>query len=174
MIITPCKQPAGYPKGKPLIVDPVYAELIIPLFYTGWPWLHPFLCSCTFARTVLQSMEDILLSVGCGLDHLGCYVARKARDRHGNELVPERWSNHAYGEAMDWRGITRNGIAITVNEMKEKETALLDKVINGVTEAITKTGRKPEIVDEGGWIHVGLWPRKEMGVTWKQKTSLLS
>ena len=159
MKVTPCQQPRIH--GQPIIIDPVSCEMNIPLFYadTG-EWEHPIVCSRDFSITVLHVMENVLKPENCGLVHLGIYSARKARHKDGSPIIPERWSNHSYGEAMDFSGVVCKGIQIGIKDMKKVEPSLLKRIIDGCETAIKGIGRLPEIVDEESWFHIGIWPRK--------------
>jgi hypothetical protein len=166
MIIKPTGQSTLPVPGKPLVIDPVKVYMDIPLFYATErgpvPWDHPIFCAKVFAETVLQVQNDILLAEQMGLVHIGFYYPRPARRRDGTPIEPERWSNHSYGLAEDWKGIvTKNGEFLGVDLLHGNPavpTDLFMRIWNGCAEAIRKAGRRPEIINEGSWVHIGIWP----------------
>ncbi len=93
----------------------------------------------------------------------GFITHAQARRKDGTLIQPVRWSNHAYGEAVDFKGVvTENGAGefLGIAEMKEQCPDKLDFLIDACNQAIIAIQRKPEIVDEGDWCHIGLWPKK--------------
>jgi hypothetical protein len=165
MQIAPTHQPTQGPPEKPIVKDPVLVKLDIPLYYAAEqgpvPWHHSILCGRAFAETVLQQCNEILTASNCGLVHIGIYNPRQARRKDGTLIQPIRWSNHAYGEAMDWSGVITdagNGDYLNISKMKGQCPEILQKIIDTSRQAIAKLGREPEMVDEGGWYHIGLWP----------------
>lgn len=159
----PAKQQSGGPADKPVVKSPVTAKLPVPTYvYTSKPveTKHIY-CAKIFSDTVLSKISTILAKRDLALVHVGVYVPRKARKANGEPIVPERWSNHAYGEAMDFKGvITDNGKGkyLSIPEMKEEYPDLLQEIQTSSRDAILRENRRPEIVDEGGWIHIGLFP----------------
>jgi hypothetical protein len=168
MKIIPTKQSKLPPSDKPEVKDPVRVYMDIPLYYYTErgpvPWNHSIFCSQPFAVTVLETMNEILGREKMGLVHLGIYNPRRARKRNGTPIQPVRWSNHAYGEAIDWRGtVDEEGVFYSVDHLNETPTIekeLLTEIWSGCSKLIEATGRKPEIVNEGRWIHIGLWPER--------------
>jgi hypothetical protein len=161
MEIIPTGQQAGPPRGKPHVVNPVKAKLNIPLYYNTErgpvPWNHGIYCSHVFAATVLGPLEVLFERNNWGLCHIGFYNPRLARTKAGKTIQPERWSNHSHGLAVDFKGtVDEDGKLTTVRQLKAK--GLLDDIVGPVQTAILKANRKPEIVDEGGWLHIGIWP----------------
>ncbi len=163
MKVEPSEQPVGGPPGKPLIENPVKVTLDIPVFYATErgpvPWNHSIICGKAFADTVLKECESLMQDRGLGLVHLGFYNPRQARRKDGTIIQPPRWSNHAYGEAMDFKGVITESGEGEFLEVADMESDVLDKIIESCRSAIEAAGRKPEIVDEGSWYHIGLWPQ---------------
>jgi hypothetical protein len=154
------------PPDKPQVENPVKVTLDVPVYYMTerGPLLskRAIFCGKAFADTALKELNMILGAANCGLLHLGFYNPRKARKKDGTPIVPTRWSNHAYGEAVDFKGVVRNNDPddfLDIAGMKQKAPDLLDKIQTRCAAAIVAAGRRPEIVDEGGWFHIGIWPR---------------
>lgn len=173
MKISPTVQ-ASTPPGRPDVYRPVKASLGVPLYYLRAKgetveWKHSVFCSETFAETVLVLLEEWARKHRFAIVHLGFYAARQARKRNGQPIMPPRWSNHAYGEAVDFAGIiTDNGQGqyLNLDAMKDGCPAKLAELKRLCLNAISSEGREPEIVDEGEWLHVGIFPR---GYTRKKK-----
>ena len=166
MKIEPTTQSTLPPPDKPLVNSPVLVELDVPLFYMTErgpiPWAHKVFCGKTFADTVLTEVNAVLQAGGLGLVHLGFYNPRQARRKDGTPIVPARWSNHAYGEAVDFKGVVRGANPddfLDIAAMKAGLSAVLADIENRCASAIKAIDRKPEIVDEGGWLHIGIWPK---------------
>lgn len=163
MKITKAQQPAG--ADAPIVHDPVYVTMDRPVYYVTerGPTLsvHPIFCGLAFATTVLDVMQNTVEAAGWSIAHVGVYNPRPARHKDGSLIKPKRWSNHAYAEAMDFKGVVgANGKLVTIAEMKQRHPELLKKLLDSCAKAIAALGRRAEIVDEGGWIHIGLWPVK--------------
>jgi hypothetical protein len=165
MKIERLKKPSVVIVGAPVLAKPVRVELGVPLWYSGGmslgaglekvDWLE---CEEVFARSVLEALEEWALRWGFGITHLGCLVVRRARYADGRVIQPIRWSNHAYGLAIDWSGIVDGkGRWYRVDKMKTACPAKLRDVLDMVRKAIAEKGRESEIVDEGGWYHLGIW-----------------
>lgn len=166
MKIEDTQQPSYGPPNKPLIGNPVKVTLDLPIFYAtergpvAWP--HSILCGQAFAETVLTDCERILKNYNYALVHLGIYNPRYARRKNGTDIKPLRWSNHAYGEAMDFKGIIADsgeGDFLDIESMMSKCPDRLDEIIDACLKAINAIGREPEIVNEDSWYHIGLWPK---------------
>lgn len=158
-------QPGGGPEWKPLVKTPVVVTLDVLVFYCTErgpvPSLRGIMCGKVFAATVLTEMNRILGGYGFALVHIGVYVPRRARKADGTLIRPARWSNHAYGEAMDFKGIITErgeGKFLDIAAMKRGCPKKLREILEACESAICARNRRPEIVDEGGWIHIGLWP----------------
>lgn len=163
MNIQPTQQPSQGPAGKPLIANPVLVTMARPVYYVTdrgpIPSTHPILCGKAFANTVLLVMSRCLEAAGWSIAHVGVYNPRQARRKDGSLIKPVRWSNHAFAEAMDFKGIVGDdGKLISIGEMKQRHPELLAQLRDGCEQAIRGIERKAEIVDEGGWLHIGLWP----------------
>ena len=168
MIIAPARQSTLPPPDKPLVENPVKVTMDIPLFYATErgpvAWDHTVFCSEAFAKTVLQTVTDLLLPQGLGLVHIGFYNPRMARKKGGTLIEPIRWSNHAYGEAMDFKGVMTEGGEFLSLDYVGKGAPVMDKELfkeiwQGCAEAIRAIDRTPEIVSEGAWVHIGIWPK---------------
>ena len=167
MEIKASTQSTDGPPDKPAVENPVKVTLDVPIYYMTerGPLLskRAIFCGKAFADTVLKELNAILSEEKCGLLHLGFYNPRKARKANGQPIVPARWSNHAYGEAVDFKGVVRNNDPddfLDIAGLKQKAPELLAKIQARCAAAIEAAGRKAEVVDEDGWIHIGLWPRK--------------
>lgn len=168
MKITPTTQSAR-PPGRPDIHKPVNVTLGVPLFYLQAkghpvPWDHDIFCSDDYAVHVLALLNHWAQMHSFALVHLGFTVVRKARKRDGTPITPERWSNHSYGLAMDFAGIITNlgqGRYLDIDGMKDGCPAKLADLLKLIRSSILSEGRKPEIVDENDWIHLGIYPKGE-------------
>ena len=163
MQIVTASQRTDRPAGFPDVVDPVNATLKIPLYYVSddkkppQRWNHPAFVARVFAETALAALEASLEPSGYGIAHVGIYFARNARHADGTDIIPHRPSNHGLGLAMDFKGLVDiHGHYTPYQKMGKATTAAL--IIEPVTLAIEKAGRKPEIKDESGWLHIGIWP----------------
>lgn len=148
------------PKSAPRVVDSVWVTFGVPAFYTGGSEPEPagrVFCARAFATAVLAPLEAWATKYGFGLCHLGCYVPRQARKADGTPIKPVRWSNHAHGTGLDWSGILTDGRHLGIPEMKAGCPAKLKELLEVIEHSIRSKGRRPEIVDEGGWIHLGIW-----------------
>ncbi|MBD9358619.1 hypothetical protein [Methylomonas albis] len=155
------------PSNKPQVDTPVLAKLDIPLFYATErgpiPWQHSVFCGKAFAETVLTECEKLFQDNNYGLVHIGVYNPRQARHKDGTPIIPIRWSNHAYGEAMDFKGVytdNGNGEFLGIARMKAEIPGFLNSLHTACETAVTAINRKPEIVDEGDWLHLGIWPSR--------------
>lgn len=161
MLITPTKQP---PAGDPQFEHPVHALLSCSVFYdtgTGLKAGRQFFCERIFAETVLTQIEKWCLKYQFSMVNIGCYNPRKARHADGTPILPSRWSNHAFGLAIDFKGIKdEKGKFVSVNNLQDNAPAKWHELINNVTVAIKGINHKPEILVEGGgaaWCHFGIW-----------------
>lgn len=155
------------PSGAPVLQDPVSVELDVPVYYVSERgpirMFGPQYCERVFATSVLRTLNTILRDRNLGLAHLGIYNARKARRADGTAIVPSRWSNHAYGCAMDFKGVVLPGDEPKLLDLKTMMQdagyrALLNDASAQCAASIVNAQRRPEIVDEGGWVHLGIWP----------------
>jgi hypothetical protein len=166
MKIVETRQPAGPPEDKPAVASPVLVTLDRPFYYVSErgpvPSAHPLFCGRAFAETVLAVMHELLEGQGLAVAHVGVYNPRFARRANGKPILPKRWSNHAYGEAMDFKGVVEEGDPdlIGLDAMRRRWPDLLPALAERCGTEIKRIGRRPEIVDEGGWLHIGLWPKK--------------
>jgi hypothetical protein len=157
-------QPNWGPPDKPLVKNPVKVTMDIPIYYSeagGFTLNKSIICGEAFADTVLKECEKILQVQDLALVHLGFYNPRKARRKDGSIIKPVRWSNHAYGEAVDFKGVIKGsgeGDFLGIAEMESTMPETLKKIVESCERAIIAAGRKPEIVHEGDWYHIGLWP----------------
>lgn len=154
------------PTGAPNVVNPVKATLDCPVYYYGEngpvPSFSPVYCAGTFARTVLAAIEEWCVKHHFALVHVGIYNPRPARKANGQEITPKRWSNHAYGCAIDFKGIKVNhgkGGFLSVDILQADAPAKWRELLDAVSDAMKAANLKPEMVDEGGWYHMGYFPR---------------
>jgi hypothetical protein len=157
MIIETTKRRAE--PGAPILRDPVEVTLSVPVYYDDGKDLilskSKIFCERVFANTVLKVLDAMALEKQYGVVHVGVYNARKARRKDGTEIKPTRWSNHAYGLAIDFKGWrTKDGEYLKVSADK----TMAGEVIDRVRVSVEAAKRKPETVDEGGWAHLGIWP----------------
>ena len=149
------------PLSKPNVVEPVVVRMTVPLYYCTErgpePWDHSVFCARLFAETVLTTLDKVLAEHNASMVHIGVYNPRMARKKNGKPLDPPRWSNHAYGSAIDFKGVIIDNKFTPIPVMKKTHIELLNTIKNECSNAITKTNHKPEIVDEGDWIHIGIW-----------------
>jgi len=165
MRVFPSKQSTLPPPDKPLVLNPVLVEMDVPMFYMTergpTPWDHKVFCGKAFADTVLKQLNQLLKEKNQALVHIGFYNPRKARKKDGTPIIPERWSNHAYAEAVDFKGVILNGDVdsfVSIKNMKASMPDQLALIKASCESAIVAIRRKAEIVDEGDWLHIGLWP----------------
>lgn len=148
---------------SPPVLYPVNATMDAHLFYNTergpviWP--HPIFCSLLFSQLVLSPLDVFLVKNNYALVHIGIFNPRPARHVDGSLIKPVRWSNHAYGKAMDFKGIiTDNGAGEFIEYKKLKSTNNpIIAVINDIREDIVKAHYQPEIVDEHSWLHIGIF-----------------
>lgn len=146
----------------PQLTDPVNALFNCRIFYATDEGIidggRRFFCERIFAITVLSEIENWCLKYGFGMVHIGSYNPRYARHKNGTEIKPRRWSNHAYGLAIDFKGIKdNNGRFISFENMQLQCPAKLNELIGNIKHAIAGKNRRAEIVDEGQWVHIGIW-----------------
>lgn len=154
------------PTGAPVLKTPVLAAMDAPLFYVTdngpGAWKHAIYCESLFAETVLAALDDIATTYHLGICHLGIYNARYARHKDGSPIQPIRWSNHAYGMAMDFKGVRLDGdkeyLPITAMRKHDTGQQILAEINARCNAAIKAAGKRPEIVDEGDWLHIGIYP----------------
>lgn len=163
MLITKANQPG---KGYPKLMEPVNAEMSVEVkYYAGEndlrDWLRPFYCERVFANTILRSIGTWCVKWGFkGFVHIGCYNARKARHLDGTLIKPTRWSNHAYGLAVDFKGILdEHGNFVTFKELRDNAPMKWNELLNNIKTAIEGLGNTMEVKDEGNglYIHLGIW-----------------
>lgn len=162
MFITSTKRRPA-PDGAPVVHDPVSVTMDVQVLYpgSGMPerTLSPIYCSRSFAAIVLMTMNAWAEKYGFAIVHLGVYNPRKARKADGTPILPSRWSNHAYGEAMDWAGIvTTDGKWLKPRALRSGSPAKYRELLDSLRAVIASNHRREEIVDEGGWIHIGMFP----------------
>lgn len=163
MIIDKANQPKeGYPK----FTDPVFATVDCHVFvHTSdgdVAGAKKFYCDRIFAVCVLKELEKWCIKYGFSFIHIGCYNPRNARKRNGEDIIPIRWSNHSYGLAIDFKGIKdNNGKAIYYPELKTAAPKKFLELIAGIKKAIQDHGRYSEIVDDGQWLHIGIWVKNK-------------
>ena len=164
MKITTTGQPAMRPANAPLMKNPCTVKLDVPVFYNTERGPIPsnggIVCSSDFAKTVLAALETWAKTYHFGIVHIGCYNPRMARNMNGTPILPARWSNHAFGTAIDFAGVLVGGSLVIVRT-GELETGAAKKwaeLITAVTTSITHAGYRPEVVREGGiWEHLGFY-----------------
>lgn len=153
--------------GTPNTPDPVIVTLAVPIVYLGGTGkldfdVDPFVVSRPFAMGVLAPLENHVLALNqdLAIGHLGIYNPRPARGKNGKDLVPFRWSNHTYRAAIDFVGLVdKHGSVTTFVNIVGFNSLLLI-----VRKEIINLGRKPEIVNEKKWYHLGMFPEKETKV----------
>lgn len=159
-------QPAGLAPDAPRIKDPVLVTLDVPVFYVTErglvPSLRGIVCARKFATTVLANLERQALQYGFGIAHVGVFYSRPARGRDGRTLVPKRWSNHAHGTAVDFKGYVQHPDSedpeyYDLPALKRGAPAKYAELLRTTRHAMTSAGLRPEIVDEGGWLHLGFY-----------------
>jgi hypothetical protein len=165
MNIEPTGQPGWGPADKPLVKNPVNVALDVPVYYCeddgAFTQNETIFCGRAFADTVLIECNKILQANNFALAHLGFYYPRKARRKDGSIIKPERWSNHSFGEAVDFKGVITEGGEgefLGIEAMKEQCPDKLQALVQACQTAIKAINRNAEIVDEGEWYHIGLWP----------------
>ncbi len=167
MKITPARPRTDIPADAPVLRDPVNVVMDVPVFYVNERgpirMFGPQYCERVFATSVLRTINAILSERNLGLAHLGIYNPRMARHANGDPILPPRWSNHAHGCAMDFKGVVLSGdvpVLVDIRAMRQdvKYRDLLEDAAAQCRASIISIQRNPEIVDEGGWIHVGIWP----------------
>jgi hypothetical protein len=148
----------------PAIIDPVKVTLDIPVFYSGSGELQavhsPIVCSRHLAETVLATLERELKATGKALVHLGVYCQRMARHKDGSPIVPHRISNHALGAGIDWAGYAEIDGSDWWDVSDDDAQPLVTHIQSAVATALTNAGLRPEIVHEGGWLHLGFFPQQ--------------
>ena len=167
MRITPATRRTDIPAGAPVLQDPVNVVLDVPAYYVNERGpirvYSAQYCERIFATSVLRTMNTILQSKNLGLAHLGIYNARMARHADGSPILPARWSNHSYGCAMDFKGVVLPGdepVLVDIRALHQDPgyRVLLRDAEAQCRGSIVNIHRRPEIVDEGAWFHIGIWP----------------
>ena len=157
------------PDGAPVVVDPVNVKLDVPVYYTGdgTPQLmqSPIYCSGAFAEIILQVLNDWAAAYSFRVCHLGVYNPRMARRVDGTPIRPTRWSNHAWGAAIDFAGVLTtdnpdNYMCITDMLEDDNYRDIAQQLLDRCQAAIDIAGRRSEIVNEGhgNWMHLGIRP----------------
>lgn len=105
-------------------------------------------CDKTFSDIVLTEFNDNKVDI----IHRGIYNPRLARDSKGVELVPKRWSNHAYGTSIDFLGFYINErIIVDYNNVK------FHIILRNIQKRCDVLGLKTEFVNENAWFHIGFF-----------------
>lgn len=167
----PGKRPVKHPLTGQLVESPAVDDPVIATFDPGVNLYYlsargpvdcadTLVCSRLFARTVLTTFERWATRHHFGLVHLGCLVQRFARHADGTLILDAhgqpRWSGHAEGTAKDWAGIiTAEGDFLTPQQLRAGAPAKYQALLAQLRGAIIAGGRRPEIVDEPHWVHVG-------------------
>jgi hypothetical protein len=160
MIIDSANQPK---KENPQFDDPVNATLDCHVYVATDDGVmegnRKIYCDRVFAVTVLKPLEAWCLKYGFGIIHIGVYYPRPARNFSGQEIKPRRWSNHAYGLAIDFKGVRdNNGKNIYMDKLLSESPAKMKELLININNAIKEKGRKPELVNERScWYHLGVW-----------------
>lgn len=143
----------------PIVERPVRAYLDIPVFYATENGLIPntggIYCAELFVKCVLKPINEYCRMENFSFVHIGCYNPRNARKKDGTPILDEkgamRWSNHAYGIAIDAKGIINNGEFRLLSLKDDKD--MFDKILQNIFQA----GKKAEIVNESNWYHIGFF-----------------
>jgi hypothetical protein len=144
-------------QAVPIVVRPVRVWLDIPVFYATENGFVPsnggIYCAELFSQCVLKPINEYCKMRNFSFVHIGCYNPRPARKKNGDPILDVngamRWSNHAFGSAIDAKGVILDGEFRLFTLKEDKE--MFDKIIQNIFQA----GKKPEIVDEKGWWHIG-------------------
>ena len=155
MKITATAQSGIDPANKPMVNFPVSVLADMPVYYSEDKGLtlvkSGIFCSRLFADTVLKVINDHCVEHNLGLVHIGVYNPRPARKKDGTNFIPLRWSEHAYGNAIDLKGFAQSGKLIyTDKEPHFKD--LLKKIVDMcASKKVTLS-----VVNETNWYHIGL------------------
>lgn len=167
MKITPFKGKLEYAPNAPHIIDPVVVTLDVSVYYVTERGLvssnRGIVVSRVFAETVLAAQEEEAKQYGFGIAHVGFFVSRPARDRQGRDFLPLRWSNHAKGCGEDFKGYVVTDAEgqpklVGIQELKRTAPAKFTGLLKAVRAKLKARGLREEIVDEGTWVHLGLYP----------------
>lgn len=169
MQITPTAQPPRVQNldlgNSPQIELPVLARLSCPVFYdTGEglkPMVSPILCARQFANSVLLALEQKCVKYGYGLVHIGVLAQRPARHANGTLIKPIRWTNHAYGRAIDWKGLVLPGGEFQdMLALRRESPGALAEILDHITHSMRAVGipdTRQEMVKEPNWHHCGFY-----------------
>lgn len=165
MKVVQTRQPSGPPIDKPLIERPCVATLGVATYYYtergAIPSNRGIVCSATFAETVLAALEAWAKRYHFAIVHIGVYNPRKARHMDGTPIIPPRWSGHARGMGIDWKGVIESGGAgkfLTTGQLASDAPAKYQEIMHAMRVAIERVSLRPEIVEEGGsWVHAGIY-----------------
>ena len=137
------------------VQKPVRAFLECQVYYNTENGIVPsnggIYCDSLFADIVLKPIEEYCIKYDYSFAHIGCYNPRFARDKNGQPILDkngqQRISNHAFGTAIDAKGLVTHGMIIGIPQ----------ELIDEIRAGIEKQGKKPEIVDEVRWWHIGFF-----------------
>jgi len=142
----------------PEIQDCVRVRFSLPstlLYYDGnrkhaadWP------CDREFAKIILQPLEDWALEHGFEILHLGIHCFRNTRTAGG--AIGNRLSNHAYGCAIDWRGVLVGGKTFTPYQLADESPAKFNELDRALKASAGKRLERITYRGKGTWIHYGL------------------
>ena len=163
MKLTSISQPAGGPAGKPKLLSPVSAVLQSSVHYMTEngpvPSVRGIVCARTFAEVILGTMDTWALQYDFGLVHLGVYNPRTKRHRDGTDILVHGhkvWSNHAFGEAIDFRGILSDGVFYGVDRAEQDFPKKWHELLQQLNAAMAAKGLPKEFIPEGRWQHFGI------------------
>jgi hypothetical protein len=164
MKVIPCGQNPDRPANAPEVIDPVTATLDVAVFYetVRGPILtsRTIFCARIFSATVLTTIEQWCKKYHFSLVSLGCYSPRYARHADGTPILPQRWSGHAYGAAIDMSGVEDSaGTFFRMDAFRDGSPEKYQELIAGCEKAMTAAGiHHQEIVIEPTWTHIGYLP----------------
>jgi hypothetical protein len=104
-----------------------------------------------FADVILKTIENHCVEHNLGLVHIGVYNPRPARKKDGTNFIPLRWSEHAFGNAIDLKGFTQNGKLIYADKEPHFKDLLKKIVDMCASKKVTLS-----VVNETNWYHIGL------------------
>lgn len=163
MEIKSIKQPAKPKdfKTAPDILNPVEVTLSCPIYVWTSQGAQlvkkPIVCSQLFAETILTEQEYWSNKYNLQIVHIGILVVRYARHKDGTPILPLRPSNHSKGNAEDWKGVLYQGDFMDIDDMKKGIPNKYSELLNKCKNSLLRHHLQTEIVDEGGWIHLGFF-----------------
>jgi len=134
--------------NAPKLVNPVLVTLDIPIYQATESGIvrntQPIYCERNLAETVLLVAETLLPN----FVHVDIFKSHYAYRDNDTLITPLRWSDHAYGLAIDFKG--------TFDSDNIKSFRDYPVFIEASKAAIEAEQLEAQIYFENTWIHLGI------------------